>query len=279
MNKAVVVTYHSHRFLGRYCETNDHLALQDNLKMMHAEGFLIIPLHWVVEWLLGEREIPFPKCIAITFDDGCDLDWIDFKHPEQGFAKSFKTILSDFKTEVGDRQPYLQASSFVIGSPEARKLINDETFSGRDLLTDDWWKEAEQSRLLKICNHSWDHNHQAVSTGCQKDHLRGRFDNIDTFEECQCEIKQSREYIHQKIHPACPDLFAYPYGQSSRYLREEYFPRFQEHHRMMAAFGAAGGYLRKDSPRWDLPRFVCGAPPPVGWRSPAELREFLHGLE
>lgn len=279
MNKIAVLTYHSHRFLGKSYETNDHVALQEDLKMMHAKGFLIIPLYWVVEWYLGKREVSFPKCIAITFDDGCDLDWIDDEQSEPGFTKSFKTILSDFKMEVGDQQPHLQASSFVIGSPEARRLINDETFLGMNLLTDNWWKAAEQSGLLKIYNHSWDHNHLAVSAGCQKDNRRGCFDNIDTFDECQCEIKQAGEYIRQKIHPGWPDLFAYPYGQSSQYLREEYFPRFQEQHGTAAAFGAEGGYLTKGSSRWNLPRFVCGAPLPRGWRSPAELREVLHGVE
>lgn len=276
MTKIPILTYHSHRVLGNSYETNDHIALHDDLRTIHAEGFLITPLYWIVEWYLGQRKEPFPKCTAITFDDGCDLDWIDYGHPKYGFTESFKTILLDFKTEARDQQPYIHTSSFVIGSPVARRFTNDEVFPGENFLNDHWWKDADRSGIFKIYNHSWDHNHPAVRTVCQKDNIKGSFDNIDTFEECQCEVKQAGEYIGQKIHPAWPDLFAYPYGPSSSYIKEKYFPQFPEQHRTLAAFGAAGGYLTQDSFRWNLPRFVSGALPPVGWRTTAELREVLH---
>ncbi len=279
MTKIPVLTYHSHKFLGKSYETNDHIALYEDLRMIHAEGFLIIPLYWVVEWFLGKRKVRFPKCTAITFDDGCDLDWVDYGHPQHGFTKSFKTILLDFKAEVGDKQPYLHASSFVIGSPVARRFINNETFTGVDLLTDDWWKAADQSGFFKIYNHSWDHNHPALRTVCQKNNIKGCFGNIDTFDECQCEIKQSGEYIGQKIDPGWPDLFAYPYGLSNDFIREKYFPEFMEQHRTLAAFSASGGYLTKGSFRWNLPRFVCGASPLIGWTTTAELKEMLQEAE
>jgi len=177
------------------------------------------------------------------------------------------------------RHSYLHASSFVIGSPVARRLINNETFSGMDLLNDYWWRAAEQSDFFRIYNYSWDHNHPASGTVCQKNNIKGCFDNIDTFDECQCEIKQSAEYIGQKIYPGWPDLFAYPYGLSSDFTRETYFPEFMEQHRTLAAFGASGGYLTKGSFRWNLPRFVSGASPPIGWRTPAELREIFQEVE
>jgi hypothetical protein len=123
MVKIPILTYHSHKILGNSYETNDHVALHHDLRIMGAEGFLIVPLYWVVEWYLGKRKESLPKCIAITFDDGCNLDWIDYEHPQYGFAKSFRGILLDFKAEVGDRQPYVHAPSFVIGSPMARRSI------------------------------------------------------------------------------------------------------------------------------------------------------------
>lgn len=138
---------------------------------------------------------------------------------------------------------------------------------------------ADRSGIFKIYNHSWDHNHPAVGKVCQRDNLKGSFVSIDTFEECQCEVKQAGEYIAGKIHPAWPDLFAYPYGPSSNYIRETYFPQSLKQHRISAAFGASGGYLTEDSFRWNLPRFVFGASPPAGWRTAAELRQILRQAE
>jgi peptidoglycan/xylan/chitin deacetylase (PgdA/CDA1 family) len=275
LTRIPVLTYHSHRFLGDSYETNDHLALPEDLRVIQDEGFLIIPLSRVVEWHLRRREEPSSHCVAITFDDGCDLDWMDFNHPQHGRIRSFKTILSYFKAEVMEKQPTVHGTSFVIGSPAARKSINDEVFPGQDLLNDYWWEEAARSGILGIHNHSWDHNHPAVKTVCQKDNVRGSFLPIDTFEECQCEIKQAGEYIAEKIRPFRPDLFAYPYGPSSQYMREIYFPHSLEQHGITAAFGASGGYLTRDSCRWNLPRFVLGASPPAGWRTTAELRDIL----
>jgi len=279
MTKIPILTYHSHRVLGSTYETNDHIALYHDLRTVHAHGFKVISLRSVVEWFLGTRDGSPQNCTAITFDDGCDLDWVDFHHPQHGLIKNFSAILEAFQNEAGDNQPYLQASSFVIGSPVARRLINNESLPGLDLLNDYWWKFAEASGILKIYNHSWDHNHPAVDAVCQKDNGKGSFENIDTFQECQCEVFQSAVFISEKIHPSWPDLFAYPYGPSSDYIKGIYFPQFIEHHRTLAAFGASGGYLTKGSFRWNLPRFVSGASPPVGWRTKDELMEILDGAK
>jgi hypothetical protein len=118
-----------------------------------------------------------------------------------------------------------------------------------------------------------------VKTVCQKNNIKGSFDNIDTLDECRCEVEQAARYIAQKVHPTLPDLCAYPYGPSSDFIKRQYFPGFMEQHRTLAAFGANGGFLTKDSFRWNLPRLVFGALPPVGWRTVAELREVLHAVE
>jgi hypothetical protein len=277
--KIPILFYHSHRVRGITYETNDHVALHHDLRVIQKRGFKIIPLYYVVEWFLGRRSKLPDRCMAITFDDGCDLDWIDFDHPQFGLIKGFKTILDEFRADEGDTQPYVHASSFVIGSQTARRSINDEAMPGVDILNDDWWKPAENSGIFKIYNHSWDHNHPAAGTVCQKQNVKGSFDNIDTYEECQCEVKQAMEYISKKIYPALPDLFAYPYGQSSNYIREKYFSQFSGQHHTLAAFGASGGYLTKDSFQWNLPRFGSGASPPVGWRTTSEFIEILDGAQ
>jgi peptidoglycan/xylan/chitin deacetylase (PgdA/CDA1 family) len=269
-----VLTYHSHHVMGNDYETNDHIALYADLRTIHTEGYKIVPLIWLVDWFLGVRD-HLDKSIAITFDDGCDLDWIDFNHSKHGFTRSFRAILEEFNVKAGNEQPHLQASSFVIGSPTARRQIDDKSYGGSGILNDDWWKSAEESGILKIYNHGWDHNYPFIERTCQKNNLRGRFNNIDTYKECQDEVQKAAEYIGQKIYPLWPDLFAYPYGESSDYIKEIYFPQFMQQHKTVAAFGASGGYLTKDSLRWDLPRFVCSNLSPFGWRSTAELKNIL----
>jgi hypothetical protein len=144
-------------------------------------------------------------------------------------------------------------------------------------MTDDWWREANSSGVLSIYSHSWDHNHPVVSIVCEKNQRKGSFYTIDTYEECRAEVQQAAEYIHQKISPAWPELFAYPWGQSSEYLRESYFPSFQDQHHTIAAFGASGAYVMEQSSRWNLPRFGCAAPWPEGWSSTAQLVKILQG--
>ena len=138
-------------------------------------------------------------------------------------------------------------------------------------MNDAWWGLIT-SELGSIQNHSWDHNHPEVSTTCEEHQQKGTFDVIDTYQECQAEIVQAAVYIQQQNCPY-PNIFAYPFGESSDYIRDEYFPRFAEQHRTLAAFGTAGEYVRRFSPRWNLPRFVCGA----HWASSAQLVDVLDG--
>jgi len=145
-------------------------------------------------------------------------------------------------------------------------------------MSDTWWAPAQRSGLMSIDNHSWDHNHPEANVVCQKEQIKGSFEVIDTYTECRSEVEQAAEYISRKIAPAWPELFAYPWGQSSAYIREVYFPRFQTQRRPIAAFVANGGYVTKQSPRWNLPRFVCGSQQ-VGWETPAGLLRLLHATQ
>jgi len=271
------LTYHSHRIFGNTYETNDHVALSHDLRTIHARGFQIVPLLWVVEWVLGRRdESAMRRSVAITFDDGPDFDYDDLIHPQHGFQRSFYNILRDFQAEFGAAaQPHLHASSFVIASPAARRQLDARELGGLNRMTDRWWREANRSGIMAIYNHSWDHNHPDVRTVCEQDQKSGSFEVIDTAAECRCEVEQAASYIHQKIRPAWPGVFAYPWGQSSPYLRETCLPSFQDRHHARAAFGASGGYVTKTSPRWDLPRFVSGA----HWHNTHGLIEILDGSQ
>jgi hypothetical protein len=275
-----ILAYHSHRIEGTSYETNDHIALFHDLRTIHAQGFRVVPLMWVVEWVLGRREdAALDKAVAISFDDGADLDYYDCEHGQYGPVRSFYNILRDFQAECGSAaQPDLHASAFVIASPIVRKELAERCLApiGLQGMSDNWWGEAHRSGIMSIYNHSWDHNHPEASTVCEKNQNKGSFALIDTYAECQGEVQQAAEYIHQKTAPAWPELFAYPWGQASGYLRETYFPSFGDRHRTIAAFGANGGYVTSTSSRWDLPRFVCGSQL-VGWQSTERLIQILHG--
>ena len=182
-------------------------------------------------------------------------------------------MLRDFRAEFGQTaQPDLQATSFVIASPTARQELCCSSLAGLDWWNDTWWQDISTSELGSIQNHSWDDNLPGVSTTCEEHQQKGTFDVIDTYQECQAEIVQAATYIQQQDCP-WPKIFAYPFGQSSEYAKDEYFPRFADQHQTLAAFGTAGEYVTRYSPRWNLPRFVCGA----NWRSSDQLIQILDG--
>lgn len=269
-----VLTYHSQNISGNTYATNDHIALHADLRTLQARGWHIVPLLWVVEWMLGQREASdLQRAVALTFDDGTDFDYHDLTHPYQGFQRSFYNILRDFQAEFGQTaQPDLQATSFAIASPAARQDLCRLSLAGLDWWHDTWWQAIHTSGLGSIQNHSWDHNLPEVTPTCEEHQQKGTFDVIDTYQECQAEIVQAAAYIQQQKCP-WPKLFAYPFGQSSDYAREEYFPCFADHHQTLAAFGTAGEYVTRHSSRWNLSRFVCGS----DWRSSAQLSKFLAG--
>jgi hypothetical protein len=68
-----------------------------------------------------------------------------------------------------------------------------------------------------------------------------------------------------------PTLFAYPWGDASDFLVNEYFPRHEAEHGVAAAFAGGGDFVRPDSSPWAIPRFVCGG----DWKSTQELETLL----
>jgi len=57
----------------------------------------------------------------------------------------------------------------------------------------------------------------------------------------------------------------------SDYLKDKYFPGFQEEHQQRAAFTTEGMSITPNMNRWALPRFVCGQ----HWRSSEELVQLV----
>ena len=89
---------------------------------------------------------------------------------------------------------------------------------------------------------------------------------VRNLEHCREQVVQAGEFIERKTGRA-PCFFAYPFGESSEYIRNEYFPFHRDEHHCLAAVGTDSGLVTVQSNRWNLPRFVCGR----DWSAPEEL--------
>ena len=157
----------------------------------------------------------------------------------------------------------LHATSFVIADPQARQLIDRKSLFGKGHMSDDWWREINKHPMMAIANHGWDHNHPDLE---ESHYPRGGFEVIDRQKYCHQQVVVAGEFI-QKITGRYPIFFAYPFGESSEYIRNVWFPNHCHQHRCIAAIGTGAGRVSATSNRWNLPRFVCGR----DWSTPAEL--------
>jgi peptidoglycan/xylan/chitin deacetylase (PgdA/CDA1 family) len=260
-----ILTYHSQNVRGYSTADNDHVALQADLEHLHSAGLRIVSLGRLIDLLDGHcSAADLEGTVCLSFDDGCDFDVRDLDFPGVGVQRSFLGILEDFKARHGDTaQPGLHATSFVIASEKARRVIDSRSLFGHGWISDDWWQESVQSGLLTIANHGWDHNHPDLDPHAGG---AGGFTSIDTQQQCERQVIQAATTIAEKSG-RWPDLFAYPFGESSAFIRERFFPGQIEHHRCRAALGTYPGLVTEQSNRWNLPRFVCGR----DWRTPDEL--------
>jgi len=267
--KAAILTYHSQNIRGNDTETNDHAALAADLHALHGAGCRFVSLLSLINTLFdgnasnidGKTDQPV---ITLTFDDGCDFDVRTLEFANFGAQPGFLSILEDFIQQYGlHAQPGLHATSFVIASPEARQIIDQGSLFGQGHMSDDWWHAASGHPLLDIGNHGWDHNHPDLAAG---QYPRGGFTSIETMEHCRQQVVQAGEFIKGKTG-RWPQVFAYPFGESSNFIRDEFFPKYGREHRCLAALGTQHGLVSAQSNRWDLPRFVCGR----DWSAPAEL--------
>ncbi len=269
--KIPVLTYHSANVTGNEYHNNDHIALSHDLEVLNNLGYQVIPASWLVDWLSGRRELSKSgKFVVLTFDDGVKMDYQDWVFQNHGLQISFLNILKQFANTYKDQQANVHASCFVIASRDARKSIQKLALSDDSLLGDEWWAAADKSQFLSIENHSWDHNHPDCATTAQKIGITGSFDVIDSYDECDQEIRQASKFIHS-ITGKSSFLFAYPWGQYSEYIANQYFPDFQHHHRVTAAFTTEPAHVHSKTNQWLIPRYVCGEQ----WKSVDELAKII----
>lgn len=263
-----VLTYHANNVNSDSYAGNDHIALREDLKVLHAAGWRAISLDSLLDWFeggLADQDVQ--RCYALTFDDGSDFDFHDLDHPIWGNQRSLFNILRDHVETTGEQ---VQAASFVIASAKARRQLDERCLIGRGWWNDDWWAAANASGLLPIESHGWDHVHPELDQVAQADGIAGDFRRIDTFEDCQRQLQQSAEYIG-KTAGRQPGYFAFPWGQYSDYLVEQYLPQQREGHGYRAAFSTRPSAVFRSDNRWCLPRLVCGE----SWDSPASLLKLI----
>jgi peptidoglycan/xylan/chitin deacetylase (PgdA/CDA1 family) len=263
--KAAILAYHSQNIAGNETASNDHVALAADLDALHAAGCRFISLASLANGVFeGAPLLADRPLICLTFDDGCVFDVRTLEFQGHGTQTGFLQIMENFVGLHGSKaQPGLHATSFVIASPRARRIIDRKSLFGKLHIGDDWWLEAESHPLLAIGNHGWDHNHPDLD---EEHYARGGFKVVDTHERCNQQVVEAGEFIEQKT--GCyPGFFAYPFGESSSYIRELYFPLHRHEHRCVSALGTEPGLLTENSDRWNLPRLVCGR----DWSAPAEL--------
>jgi hypothetical protein len=169
------------------------------------------------------------------------------------------------------RHPTIEATSFAIISPDARRELDEKVMIGARWWNDDWWPAAEASGLLRIENHSWDHNHECLAQ-TRVAAPRGTFELSDAA-QADAEIRAASDYLCTVRRRSAPVLFAYPYGDASDYIAREYLPRGSLVHGVRAAFTTDGMPVSRGADRWRLPRYVFRA----HWKSEAELRQILRG--
>lgn len=282
----VPVLYYHSSSVGPECSPDDTdvLAIERDARILREEGYTIVPLMQIVRWYLGElpgSALP-DKVAAISLDDGHDRDWLS-GIPSHGMRPDFPCPGLPSAREVAV-QSGIHMTTFVIGSPTARHIINP------DYGSDNWWLTAERHPLFTVGNHSIDHEHRRITTQVWDPEIGallpavGHADNAwygqmrperwTNYASADLAVRASAEYI-EKVTDVWPELLAYPMGWTSDYMRSVYMPGYQHEHKTIAAFcteaGAHDLMLTKTSDRWCLPRMGHKAL----WRTGDELRALL----
>jgi peptidoglycan/xylan/chitin deacetylase (PgdA/CDA1 family) len=267
MRKGFVLTFHSNNISGNTYQSNDHVALDQSLALIER---LRLPVLRLADVAAALRDAAFSRLparfVCITFDDGTDYDWKAVPHPVHGVQEPMIRILQRHSTRLLGLlwRRRAVATSFVIASPMARK----EMAGPENPLSDDWWAHAQSSGFMDIGSHGWNHVHPAVSEMRECPELIEAFGKIATADEARKQIEGAAGYIRAKAGEDSARLFAYPYGQVSEYLANEYLPAQKE---IRAAFTTEDRPLLENADIWRLPRFVCG----WHWKSNDDLEGIL----
>lgn len=275
--KAVILTYHSHHVLAAEYGLNDHIAFPIDLDLITQAGFRIVPLATIVERLIAEQEEPATaadaRYVGLTFDDGPVYDFEDFVHPRMGRQRGFVGAMQDFAaSDSGRLQPDLNATSFVIASPEARRVMEETfdteyTYLGAASMGDDWWGKAIDTGFLSIANHSWDHLHPALPRVAHSRQARADFAQVDCDEDADAQILAAWRYIDEKTGGRASPFFAYPFGHFNEFLTARYLPQKGRVTGVRAAFTTEPRPVAHHDSVYTLPRYTCGH----HWKTPEQL--------
>jgi peptidoglycan/xylan/chitin deacetylase (PgdA/CDA1 family) len=271
MRFAHVLTYHSGNIVGNDYATNDLVAFREDLRTILRLGLSIIPLRALVDALIGQCLSHLPNhVVAITFDDGLDFDFLELAHPTHGTQPSVVGIMREFVNEFASP---VHVTSFVIASPEARMQIANKEMLGYQWISDSWWREAVASGLFHVANHTWDHVSPSVDCAESEKDRRGSSRFIDNPVAAALQVRQAHEYIERIAPNPGSALLAYPYGDPSAFLVDDYLPDGTRGHGTVAAFTGQPGVVTAESDRWTLKRNSCGK----DWKSPEGLTSLLRG--
>lgn len=273
----LVLTYHSHHVVGPGYETNDHIALAQDLVTISECGYSFISIdELIADFDRGDGHLSGQaKRVALTFDDGAIFDVEDFTHPVFGRQSSFLKIMQDFRRANGVAACSLHATSFVIASGAARMVMESTpdpnyTFLLPGSMTDKWWRPAIETGLFSIGNHSWDHLHPALATVAHSRQVRADFTQVDNDVDADAQILKASTLIAHNSGQK-PKSFAYPFGHVNTFLRDDYFPRKGASLGLSAAFGTEPSVVLPKTSRWNIPRFTCGH----HWTQSSQLKSLL----
>ncbi|MGK7296888.1 MAG: polysaccharide deacetylase family protein [Candidatus Wenzhouxiangella sp. M2_3B_020] len=268
----VILAWHSIHVHDNAYDGNDLVAFSEDLERLDELGWTILPLSEARAGLDSGR-LP-DRTAVLTMDDGSIMDFHAFDHPTCGRQVSVHERLRCFAAALPAGARHVpHVSTFVIASPEARAELDRNVTLDLGVWPEDWWRAANESGLMAVESHSWDHNHDSLARTLQRDNRRGHFGFIDTEAECRGEVDAASDYI-ERVGGRRPRYFAYPYGQSSAFLREEYLPGRGPELGLEAALGCDPEPVTPASDRWNLPRFVCRR----DWSTPDEFAALLRSV-
>ena len=268
-----ILTFHSHNVAGGDYATNDHVALDATLTLLERLRVPVLRLLDVVRALRAGAFARLPERFAcITFDDGSDYDWRDLVFRGHGPQRAMGTILRAHSRRLLGLAwtKRAHATSFVIASADARREIAATALGDAALMTDTWWREAQSSGLLDIGTHGWNHVHPAVSEMSARPELVEHFERIDNPGDAEVQVGRAFESIRARAGGDAALVFAYPYGQVSAFIADEWLPRQD---RVLGAVTTEPTPVHAGTNPWRIPRYMCGP----DWSSDAGLEKLLAG--
>ena len=273
-----ILCYHSWAADGHGYASDNHLALESDLRVLAARGYQIISLPLLATVLRGEQpaaELIGHKLVGLSFDDGWDYDYYALKNPQGNPVKSIHALLVESQAWLAQFDTGPRGVAFVIASPQARQILERACGAGVDRWQDVWWAACAAEGILGIANHSWDHLHEALPQVRQREQRKGSFLAVECLADAESQIAEAQDYIQAKTQGHALPLFGYPYGDVSSYLRDDYFPQHGDRIGIQAAFATGGTAVRPGVSPWAIPRLVCGE----HWCSAADFPVLLDAIE